>query len=549
MVVAAHRAARDAVPRQLEARDLGQLLGDEITLDVRGELRVALQQLLLVLHLREPLVLDANRRVVGQNGQQLQVGRREAPARRPRVHVEQADDLLLGPQRHGHQGQDALAGDAPPGVERGVPGGVAHEDRGPLLQHALADRRADPESLPARGARDGAPFFERHQNPPFGPHGLDGETEDGRKELREGPAGRQLAARLEERLHHGVAGQPPPPPPRVFLGRGRRPALRRALAGQHALEARHEHPPGRCVQLLTGVELDGLGGGPLGGVEHRQDPPRRDPVARAQLKRSLDARPVEEGAVLAAQIPDGPPAGPVLQDEVAPREARVGGQRQVVVVGAPDAHVKPVERHAPRRAPVVADQKGRGRDGPSPPFGSGVRTRPARAGQEYQGARRARLSRRRGLPAEAKARPPLNRAHAVGRPASLHLARRGRRLDRPRSAVYSGARWKAACRCAARRSPRSCWRESPFSPAPSSPSSHARASGRRGAARRSTRARGPGTRASATTAPRASWATGTSTPSCRKPPRFIGLSPPPRCRPLPRPRRTSRPLASSSTRR
>ena len=86
-------------------------------------------------------VLDANGRHVGHHREQAQIVLGEFAQHERRIHVDQADDALLGLQRHGHHGVDLLLDDAHAALESVVELGVAHQDGALLLEHAVAHRR------------------------------------------------------------------------------------------------------------------------------------------------------------------------------------------------------------------------------------------------------------------------------------------------------------------------------------------------------------------------------------------------------------------------
>ncbi len=86
-------------------------------------------------------VLDADGGHVGHHGEQAQIVLGEFAQHEGRIHVDQADDALLGLQRHRHHGVDLLLHDAHAALEGVVELRIAHQDGGFFVEHAVAHAR------------------------------------------------------------------------------------------------------------------------------------------------------------------------------------------------------------------------------------------------------------------------------------------------------------------------------------------------------------------------------------------------------------------------
>ena len=101
-------------------------------------------------------LLDGDRGVVGDGGEQVQVGLGEALLF-GRVHVQHAEDLVLRPERRAHEGPDPLPHQALGRVDAAILRHVGREHRGLVAHDGAQHRAADvhvPRAVAAAGARE-----------------------------------------------------------------------------------------------------------------------------------------------------------------------------------------------------------------------------------------------------------------------------------------------------------------------------------------------------------------------------------------------------------
>ena len=200
--------------------------------------------------------------------------------------------------------------------------GIADQQGGLGVEHAVAHGGADAEPLALGGLCDELAFLERHQYSPARADGFGGQAEDHREQLGQRAAGGQFPSGSEQR-RDGAAP----------LRRQGGLVLVLALALEKALE--------RDADCLFGgtagggqFEEHGLVSVGLGGIVHQHSSAGDDAIAGIQPDFPGHAGAVEERAVLAAQIAESPLIAIAFDGHVLARKADVIGKAEFVGAGA-----------------------------------------------------------------------------------------------------------------------------------------------------------------------------------------------------------------------
>ena len=126
--------------------------GQHGALDHGGVLHLAGPQTLGLLHLGQARIFDSHGRHAGHDGEQAQILAGELLDDARGIQVEQADDTVLGLQRHGHHTPDLALDDAGVEGEGRIGQGVAHQHGALFAHYQIAHVRADAEPLAFGGA-------------------------------------------------------------------------------------------------------------------------------------------------------------------------------------------------------------------------------------------------------------------------------------------------------------------------------------------------------------------------------------------------------------
>jgi len=173
----------------------------DLALDLAGAFQFRLEHPLLLLHGRQVFAFHAERRDVGDHGEQVQILRRELAPQGRGIDTDESQHPVLGLKGHGHQRTYVLADDALAQSESLVEHGVADKQRGAPLEHAVADRRADVENLAARGPDPQTGAFVQQEHAAGGVHRLETQTQRVVVKLRQALARHQPTPGPHEHAH------------------------------------------------------------------------------------------------------------------------------------------------------------------------------------------------------------------------------------------------------------------------------------------------------------------------------------------------------------
>ncbi len=152
-------------------------------------------------HFRQTRVLDPYGRHVRHHGEQAEIVLGELLDEVRRVQIDEPDDAIVGLQRDGQHAANLLLHDAHAIGERLIQAGVAHQQRGFLLDDAVAHRVADAKTFAQRRLHHQFLAFQRHQHATRGAHGFHREIHDELEKLRQRHVPGQFASGANERAH------------------------------------------------------------------------------------------------------------------------------------------------------------------------------------------------------------------------------------------------------------------------------------------------------------------------------------------------------------
>ena len=339
VIVAAHGSASRVVARQVNARHIRSLGGQQPALDF-GRLRQVLgQQSLGRFHLSQTCVLDADGGNVRHHGQDVEIFFGEFMHEMRRVQIDQSDHAIIGLERHRQHAADLLLHNAHALGKGLVQPGVAHQQRRFLIDHAIAHHAADAKSFAPRSAHHQVVAFDSHQNAARRTHRIDRKIHDQLEQIVQRHVAREFPARTDQRLHRGAALDFFLVAEQTFQAGGDGCGNRRA----GSVRFHKDHRIGRGSSQLLG--------------EFQRQVAGRDTIARSQRARRFNPDTVDEGAVLAVQVLHRPGIPASLQHHVLTGKARVVRVAQLIRAGTPQGVTFAIQGKCARLSVRGVDQQ------------------------------------------------------------------------------------------------------------------------------------------------------------------------------------------------